>query len=54
MQAIRASFAELKKTGKDEAMGKGTSPRDFFEVMGLSHEIEVDEAACGGAFTEGV
>ena len=54
LHAMRASLADLKVTGHDEKYSQGYSPRDFFEVMGLSHEIEVDTAAGGGAYSEGV
>ena len=31
-------------------MGHGITPRDFFDIMGMEHEIEVDRAAGGDAF----
>ncbi len=49
---MRGALQELKESGKDEKQAKGMTPRDFFEVMGLSKEIEVDNAAGGMAFTE--
>lgn len=51
LHAIRASFQTLKKTGKDEAQAGGYGPRDFFDVMGLKHEEEIDRLAGGQAFT---
>lgn len=44
----------LKETGKDDEQAQGYSPRDFFEVMGLKHEIAVDNAAGGSHFTDEV
>ncbi|ORY28948.1 oxaloacetate acetylhydrolase [Naematelia encephala] len=50
LHAIRRSLAVLKKTGKDDVQSQGMQPRQFFEVMGLSSEMEVDRAAGGNAF----
>jgi 2-methylisocitrate lyase-like PEP mutase family enzyme len=53
LHAIRASLQTLKETGKDDTQAGGYSPRDFFDVMGLKHEEEIDRLAGGQAFALG-
>ena len=50
LHAIRESLEMLRKTGKDDAQSKGMQPRQFFNVVGLQKEMEVDRAAGGSAF----
>ncbi len=50
LHAIRESLALLKTTGKDDTQSRGMRPRDFFDVVGLQHEMKVDRAAGGAAF----
>jgi len=50
LHAMRASLAELKKTGRDDKQSQGMSPRQFFDVMGLKHEMSIDRQSGGSAF----
>ncbi|RSH83781.1 hypothetical protein EHS25_005396 [Saitozyma podzolica] len=50
LHAMRDSLALLRKTGKDDTQSKGMQPRQFFDVMGLQHEMAVDRAVGGDAF----
>ncbi|KAI0471000.1 Pyruvate/Phosphoenolpyruvate kinase-like domain-containing protein [Xylariaceae sp. FL0804] len=53
VHTIRRAYKYLKETGKDDAAPMGLSPRGFFDVMGLQHEMEIDRLAGGTAFDGG-
>jgi hypothetical protein len=50
LHAMRDSLALLRKTGRDDTQSRGMQPRQFFDVMGLQHEMAVDRAVGGDAF----
>ena len=45
LHSIRAAMLRLKTTGKDDAGGEKHSPKDFFEILRLDKEVELDLAA---------
>lgn len=51
--AIKAGMERLKETGLTGA-GKELSPAMLFRVCGLDESVEIDEAAGGATFTDGV
>jgi hypothetical protein len=54
IHTIRRAYKYLKDTGQDDADAMGLDPRGFFDVMGLQHEIEIDQRAGGASFSEEV
>jgi 2-methylisocitrate lyase-like PEP mutase family enzyme len=45
VHALRESYREVLETGTDVKACKGMTPREFFNVVGLSEAMEVDRLA---------
>ena len=45
LHSIRSAMTRLKETGRDDAGGEKHSPKDFFEILRLDREVELDNAA---------
>ena len=53
VHTIRRAY-QLLRDNVDDAEEQGLDPKDFFELMGLRKEMEIDRLAGGMSFANGV